>query len=176
MIFILYNIKMNYVFLLVIAFILVILIAVILLTTHSTTTVTGTTGGVLPNPTSCNTDVNNLPNLSFNPCCNVFGLTTNTRFLDTLNMVVSPIAVPYISVCSGFCTVGYSQTSGACIPTTNGSDSGQNNFLLCTANTAPPAGCTLESLPVAFSNTQLLYPASATNLLCQSTSPCGITG
>ncbi len=166
---------MNVIFLIIIAFILIVLIAIILLSQHSTTTVQGTTGGILPNPSSCDVNINNLPNLTFNPCCTVFGLPTNTKFLDSLNLVVSPIAIPYISVCSGFCTVGYSQATGACIPTTNGSDSGQNNFLGCTFATAPPADCTLESLPVGFSGTQLLYAYSATNLLCQTTNPCSIT-
>jgi hypothetical protein len=166
---------MNYVFLFIGIFIIVVLIAILLLINRKIITIVGQPGGVLISPTGCRVDITGLPNLSFNPCCSIFGTATNTRYLSSLNLVVSPTSIPYLDVCSGFCAGGYDKSTGACKDLGPNINSGQTNFSIC-VNATAPTGCSDPSKPIAFSGTQLLYPYSATTLLCQSTAPCGITG
>lgn len=166
---------MNYILLYIIIFILIVLIALILILNKTVVNVIGDQGGVIITPGGCTVNTSTLPNLSFNQCCNLFGIATGNRYLSSLNLVVSPTQIDYLSVCAGFCLGGYNKTTGTCENLGPNVDSGVTNFNLCVASTKP-VGCSDLSLPVAISGTQLLYASSATNLLCQTTSPCAITG
>lgn len=158
----------------VIILIIIITIALILILNQSKTNIIGSTGGVLISSNACDVSTQSVPDLTFSPCCVIFGRLTNNKFLSSLNMVVSPDIVPYLEVCSGFCVGGYDKNTNNCKLIENVQDNGQNNFNLCFQNIAP-IGCSSLAKPVAISGTQFLFGSSATNLLCQTTAPCGIS-
>jgi hypothetical protein len=158
----------------IIILIIIITIALILILNQPHNTVVGTTGGVLLSSNSCNISAQSVPDLSFEPCCVTFGRLSNNKYLASLNMVVSPDIVPYLEVCSGFCIGGYDKNMNSCQIVEGVQDNGQNNFNLCYQNIAP-INCNSLAKPVAISGTQFLFGNSATNLLCQTTAPCGIS-
>ena len=164
---------MNLIILLVVIFIIVLLIGIILILYNNAPVILGQDGGVIIRNNECTIQANPPPDLSFNQCCVIFGNPTNTKYLSSLNLVVSPIAIPYLDVCSGFCLGGYDKKVGKCVDFGPNVDSGQQQFDAC-SNASKPDGCDGVSRAVAISQTQLLFPSSATNLLCPSTVPCAI--
>ena len=157
----------------IIILIIVIVISILLLINESQTTVIGSTGGVLISTEGCSVSAQSVPDLTFQPCCVVFGRLTNNKYLASLNLVVTPNITDFLPVCSGFCNTGYNKNTGSCRLVEGVLDNGQNNFNTC-FNSIAPINCDSIAKPVAISGTQFLYGSSATNLLCQTTAPCAI--
>ena len=112
----------------------------------------------------CTPDLNNLPIVN-NNCCLVGNTITSSRYIESLDLVVNPISIPYKKVCSGFCKDGL-QKEDICL---NGT--GQTEYNNC-INLTEPKNCTSISTPVAALGTTYYYANSAGNSTCLNTVVC----
>jgi hypothetical protein len=107
-----------------------------------------------------------LPQLNELQCCFVGETLTASRYVQSLNMVVNPIAVGYLEVCQGFCTNGINTDGTSCV---NGI--GQSDFEKCIL-ISEPRNCTGPAMPVAALGATFFYPNSATSVSCLDQRPC----
>ena len=114
---------------------------------------------------TCNIDFNSLPSVEKYNCCVIGNVTTSSRYLPELDMVVNPIAVDYQSVCNQFCTEG--KVGNNC-----NNNIGQQKYQNCISKSMPVNSCSGYSMPVAVLGKTYYYPNSATNQSCQNTVPC----
>lgn len=104
-------------------------------------------------------------NIQFEPCCVVGNSITASRYSRELNMVVNPVAIPYLEVCQGYCVQGVT-AEGKCF---NGE--GQNEYDNC-IQISTPVNCNGIALPVAYVGITAYYPNSAGDALCTNTISC----
>lgn len=117
-------------------------------------------------PSNCTiTDAQSI-DISSLPCCVVGGITTGSRYVESLDMVVSPTPTPYLSVCKGFCPDSYA--GGVCGNTSYGEISAFNDCV----NRLKPNNCLGVAMPVAHVGAVPYYAVSATNITCQTTNIC----
>jgi hypothetical protein len=114
----------------------------------------------------CNVPIESVPNISDNLCCFVGTTITASRYVPELNMVVNPVAIPYLPVCQGFCTNGVLADGVTCV-----SGIGQDEFNLCMIRSAP-VDCDALSLPVAYAGLTPYYPFAATEASCERKGLC----
>jgi len=165
----------NYYYILFAIFIIIIILILIVIIYNNTSVIIlgSDTGTIKSN--HCIIATETLPNLSFNQCCTIFGSTTNTKYLSTLNLVVSPVAINYVDVCSGFCTGAFDKPNLKCLPGTNVINLEEEQLQLDRCIIASqPINCSDLSNPVAVSNTSYLYPYSAGTQLCLTSGICGL--
>lgn len=128
---------------------------------------TSETEVVIVNPiTQCSVSPSTVPSVSNMPCCYLGTTPTASIFSPQLNMVVNPVAIPYLPVCQGFCTSGVLADGITCL---NGL--GQGNFDQC-MKISTPKNCNSIAMPVAYSGTTAYYPKAATSASCLTTGPC----
>jgi len=149
--------------------IILIAIAVLILTIKPNTITTGGEAGVVP-VKHCVISPSDLPNLTSANCCVIFGSLTNSKFLSSLNLVVSPVATNYLDVCSGFCRNGLDTSTIKC----NGGTNQENSLLESCIQASKPVNCNDLSQPVAIDGITYLYPSSAGNQLCLQTAQCAL--
>jgi len=117
--------------------------------------------------TTCVTPQTKMVDVSTLDCCTVGGLLTSSKYSAELNMIVNPIATPYLTVCSGFCPNGY--LNGNC-----GNSASYDeilNFEKC-VSLLEPNSCSGAAMPIAYSGSTLYYGSSAGNIGCTQTMSC----
>lgn len=100
----------------------------------------------------CQVDINTLPSLEGLPCCFQSDFLTSNKYVPILNMVVSPVPVPYLDVCNEFVNINE-----------------RNN---CIDLSKPKNGCSSLSMPVARNGITYYYPHSATDFSCKDQRQC----
>ena len=116
---------------------------------------------------NCTVAINNLINIENDKCCVKNNLITASRYVPELNMVVNPVAVPYLNVCIEYCGYdGYDEEKMSCKNIEN-----QKEFENCIEITKP-VNCIGYSMPVAVLNTTYYYPNSATDINCEDKIEC----
>lgn len=114
---------------------------------------------------SCSPALDSLISVDLQPCCVIGSQVTTSRYSPELNMVVSPVPVPYLGVCQGYCLLGVT-ASGDCIRRV-----GQSAYENCLSISAP-RGCNGFVYPVAASGVTYYYPSAATQASCLEVAPC----
>jgi hypothetical protein len=162
------------IFLIVIIIIIFIVVLILLFAIKPDVVVAGTSTGIV-NTTHCTN--NNLPDLSNDLCCVIFGTLTGNKYLSNLNLVVSLTPTNYLDVCTGFCTQGYDSSISMC----NGNITQDNiqfqNCVNASNPTLPDANgntCSDVSRPIAVTNSNYLYPFATGFTLCPTTSLCAV--
>jgi hypothetical protein len=161
--------NVGFIILIIIGIIIFVAILGLLIYNNSSTVIIGTSTG-LANSDHCTPNLSTLPDLSSDLCCVIFGELTSNKYLSSLNLVVSLEPSPYLDVCAGFCTEGYSSSLGTCIGDI-ASDIGQFNQCV---SAIKPVNCSDESNPVASSNGQYMYGNTATLVLCPTQTNCAV--
>ena len=116
--------------------------------------------------TSCSVPPSTVPSVLNNLCCYVGTTVTASKYSPQLNLVVNPVAIPYLPVCQGFCSSGVLPDGVTCV-----GGVGQANFNQC-MKISTPKDCNSVSMPVAYSGNTPYYPRAATELSCTNTGPC----
>jgi hypothetical protein len=117
--------------------------------------------------TTCNVPFDQLQSVAAYNCCTIGSVTTASRYIPELDMVVNPVEIDYQTVCSQFCTEGIDLVNGICHNRT-----GQQKYEKCITLSKPPNTCSKYSLPVAVLGTTYYYPYSAGDQSCKNTAPC----
>ena len=58
---------------------------------------------VVKTSNGCSVSPSTVPNVSSRPCCYIGTTVTASKYSPELNLVVNPVAIPYLPVCQGFC-------------------------------------------------------------------------
>jgi hypothetical protein len=119
-----------------------------------------------PNIQECAVAFDLLPDISTLNCCYIGESLTASKYVPSINMVVNPIPVYYLSVCENFCINGYNINTQTC-----NDNAGLESFNNC-ISISKPNGCIGVSLPVAASGVTYYYPSAATNQNCTDERPC----
>ena len=150
---------------------ILVIVAVVILVVLSTTAITNWVrhnSTVEPAGTKCTPPIDRLIPLEGLPCCMSGPTLTASRYIPSLDLVVNPMAVPYIQACQGFCGEGVVTDNGVtrCV---NGI--GQAAFVSC-VDATQPVDCRGASYPIAALGATYFYANSATNAACTLTRPC----
>lgn len=127
---------------------------------------------IVPGETRCVVPFDSVPDVSTLPCCFIGERLTASRYVPSLDLVVNPVAVPYLPVCEGFCRNGTEVDSTAPTRVRCVNGNGQAAFDRCVALAAPRNNCRGVAMPVAALGTTFFYPNSATAAACQDARPC----
>jgi len=111
----------------------------------------------------CTINTGNITDVSTALCCTQGQILTPNRYSPSLNMVVSPTPIPYLTVCQGFCAQGVEANGVTCL---NGD--GQVAFQTC-MELAMPKNCQSLSMPVAHVGPTFYYVQAATDASCPAT-------
>lgn len=158
-----------FIFILVAILIIAALVVLLIYNGNVHTIVSGTT--ILTSSTHCTPLMTSLPDLSSQLCCENFGLLTSNKYLQSLNMTVSLTPTNYLSVCSSYCTQGYSSTLGTCNGNISADIAQFNNCVTATQ----PVNCSDIANPVAVSNGQYMYGFASGETFCQSLTTCALS-
>jgi len=122
---------------------------------------------IIVNPsTSCSVSPSSVPSVSGRLCCYIGTTVTASKYSPQLNMVVNPVAIPYLPVCQGFCSQGVLSDGMTCVD-----GIGQQEFNDC-MQISTPVGCQALVLPVAYSGTTPYYPFASTEASCLIKGAC----
>lgn len=119
-----------------------------------------------PNVQECAIAFDLLPDISNLNCCYIGDSLTASKYVPSINMVVNPIPIYYLSVCKNYCINGFNENTGTC-----NDNAGLNAFNDC-ISISKPDGCIGVSLPVAADGIRYYYPSAATNQTCSFERPC----
>jgi len=121
---------------------------------------------VIANVSDCTPALNTLLDISSDQCCVQGGITTSSRYVPSLNMVLNTTPQYYITVCQGYCTNGF--VNNQCVNTTFQE---QENYNTC-VNELIPTNCTGSAMPVGVVGTTYYYAQNVTNENCTTTAVC----
>jgi len=151
-------------FYIVIALIIVALVVVVI---YGLTTTTE--GGINSIPITCESNTNNIIDISGDDCCQFNNTVSSYKYIPQLDLMVAPFPTPYIQVCVGFCpTQDFNSKSQTC----NSSNPViVEDFDTC-VKILKPNGCTGVANPIARSNGILYYGFEAGNASCTTLCNC----
>jgi len=115
---------------------------------------------------NCVLNTNIIPNISDELCCYIGTAVTASKYVPSIDMVVNPVAIPYLPVCQGYCKEGVLSDGITCVD-----QIGQIEFNNC-MNISTPIDCIGLSLPVAYAGTTAYYPHAATESSCLTKGKC----
>ena len=114
----------------------------------------------------CTINYETMIDVTDNPCCIVGTSLTASKYVPEIDLVVNPVEIPYLPVCTGFCELGVQADGMTCVD-----GQGQPSFDRC-ITLSTPKDCQGVTMPVAYSGTTAYYPNSATNDACLKTATC----
>lgn len=121
---------------------------------------------VFSSSNKCVVSADSVPDITNDLCCYVGTEPTASRYVPSINIVVNPVAIPYLPVCQGFCTEGFYADGLTCVDGV-----GQSEFNRC-MQIATPIDCEGLSLPVAYAGSTPYYVFAATESSCPIKGPC----
>ena len=99
----------------------------------------------------CIVATNNLIDITNLNCCFIAGNLTASKYVPELDMIVSPVIIPYEDVCNQF--------------------KNESKKNLC-IEISKPKNCVQDSMPVAINGIVYYYPLAAGSDLCQDSREC----
>lgn len=157
-------------------FIVVILIIVVFIIIVGLTIVTivvirreqesSNTGDIIDPKRPCTRATDELVNVSQLECCCIGGQQTDFRYIESLDVVVSPGPTYFLDACAGFCK------NGNYDPTTERCQSGSSEKFQSCANLTRPVNCDSPAMPVGVDGIEFFYVHSATKEECPTSAAC----
>lgn len=114
----------------------------------------------------CTPSLDTLTDVSTYQCCVQGGLTTSSRYVPDLDMVLDTSPIYYVNVCQGYCLNGFA--NGNCINPTFGEEELFNECL----NKLRPVDCIGSAMPVGSLGITYYYAQSVTDADCTVTDVC----